>query len=47
MHKAVFHRLDDAFFGPKTPAVGKAINSVAEETEVFPVGLDGPGFFFL
>jgi hypothetical protein len=29
---------------PKTPAVGKEVNSVAGEAEVFPVGLDGPAF---
>ena len=32
------------FYGPKTRAIGKAVHSVAEEAEVFPVGLDGPGF---
>jgi len=31
---------------PKAPAVGEAVHSVAEEAEVLPVGLDGPGFSF-
>ena len=34
------------FFRPKAPAVGEAVQSVAEEAEVPPVGLDGPGFSF-
>jgi len=33
-------------FLPKAPTIAKAVNSVAEEAEVLPVGLDGPGFSF-
>jgi hypothetical protein len=37
---------NEFFFCPNTPAVWYTVHSVAEEAEVFPVGLDGPGFSF-
>ena len=36
MHEAVFHRLDDPFFGPKGPAPGHAVDTVLEEAELGP-----------
>ena len=36
--------LNELFFCSKGPAIGKAVHSVAEEAQVLPVGLDGPGF---
>ena len=36
MHEAVFDRLDDPFFGPKTPAPGHAVDAVLQEAELRP-----------
>jgi hypothetical protein len=44
--KKILNLSNEFFFCPKTPAVGQAVNSVTEEAEVLPVGLDGPGFSF-
>ena len=41
MHEAVFHCLDDPFFGPKTPAPGHAVDTVLEEAEL---GLSGSSY---
>ena len=46
MHEAVFHRLDDSFFGPKSPAPGHAVDTVLEEAELGPSASNDPAASF-
>ena len=46
MHEAVFHRLDDSFFGPKSPAPGHAVDTVLEEAELGPSASNDPTVSF-
>jgi len=46
VHEAVFHCLDDPFFGPKTPAPGHAVDTVLEEAELGPSAANDPAVSF-
>ena len=46
MHEAVFHCLDDLFFGPKSPAPGHAVDTVLKEAELGPTASNDPAVSF-
>ena len=46
VHEAVFHRLDNPFFGPKTPALGHAVDAVLQEGELGPSASNDPAVSF-